>query len=153
MSKFWSKSNQKENNIRWHSWDNMGQQKIKGWMGFRDLKSFNNALLAKQGWRFIQNPQSLAATFFKEKYFKDKPFLESKIGNQSSLIWRSVWNSISLLKECLKLRVGNGRQIPIWGSKWFSSLSARSPITILNKTTKLVEFIYQSTGSLKHQLI
>lgn len=69
LSRFWWSSQQEENKIKWRSWEKMLIQKSRGEMGFRDLESFNKALLAKQGWRFLQNPQSMAAISFKEKYF------------------------------------------------------------------------------------
>lgn len=37
----------------------MCEPKSKGGLGFKDLQSFNTALLDKQGWHIIQHPQSL----------------------------------------------------------------------------------------------
>ena len=38
-------------------------------MGFRDLKTFNMDLLAKQGWRPINDENSLLFKVYKLKYF------------------------------------------------------------------------------------
>jgi len=46
----------------WVSWERMGRSKTAGGMGFRDLQVFNTALLAKQGWRLMQHPDSMVAT-------------------------------------------------------------------------------------------
>ncbi|KAF5458401.1 hypothetical protein F2P56_022431, partial [Juglans regia] len=125
----------------------MGKQKIKGGLGFRDLDSFNSALLAKQAWRFLQNPFSLAATIFREKYFNAKYLLEAKLGSNPSLIWRSIWGSLKLLKEGLRWRVGNGKSIEVWGHKWLNSPSTfkvQSPVRVLEQEARVCELLDQS---------
>lgn len=122
----------------------MGKQKGNGGMGFRDLESFNLALLAKQGWRLLKYPDSLAAVVFKEKYFRQSHFLEGKLGYQPSLIWRSIWATKDLLQEGLRWRVGDGSKIQIWGSKWLPtqlSFSVQSPVSILREDSKVDELI------------
>jgi hypothetical protein len=79
----------------------MGLAKQCGGMGFRDLSAFNLALLAKQGWRILQNPNSLVAHILQEKY-----------------IWRSLLEAWPLLESGLKWRIGNGEQVRILGDKW-----------------------------------
>jgi hypothetical protein len=69
MSKFWWGHEDNDKKIAWVSWGKMGLSKDVGGLGYRDLKSFNMALLVKQGWRLIQNLDSLVAKFFKEKYY------------------------------------------------------------------------------------
>lgn len=64
----------------------MSMPKHFGGMRFKDLKSFNRILLAKQGRRMIQNPKSLVAQIYMDMYFKNKHFLEAELGNSSSQI-------------------------------------------------------------------
>ena len=63
--------------------DELGEDvfaKGKGGMGFRDLKLFNLALLAKQGWRLQTNTSSLFYRVYKAKYFPRCDFLEVNLG-------------------------------------------------------------------------
>ena len=53
--------------------------KALGGLGFKDLSSFNQALLAKQGWRLLENPNSVAFKILKVKYFKGEDFLSAKL--------------------------------------------------------------------------
>ena len=87
-------------------------------MGFRDLYLFNLALLAKQGWRLLQNPHSLVARVLKAKYYPSSSFLKAKLGHNPSFIWRSIWNSRKVLQLGLQWRVGDGRHISIWEDWW-----------------------------------
>lgn len=43
--------------------------KHSGGLGFRDFRLFNQALLARQAWRLIDNPDSLCGRILKAKYY------------------------------------------------------------------------------------
>ena len=90
ISRFWWGSLQNENKIHWVRWDKMSMAKNEGGMGFRNIRCFNLALLAKQGWRILQNPSSLCARVLKAKYFPRYDFLDSGVGYRPSFFWRSV---------------------------------------------------------------
>ena len=51
--------------IAWFSWDKVCTPKEESGLGFRDLKTFNLALLAKQGWRLQTNTSSLVYRFLR----------------------------------------------------------------------------------------
>ena len=72
------------------SWKKMGLAKEKGGLGFRDLELFNLALLAKQGWCLLQNPNSLVATIMKAKYCPNSNFLEANLGQKPFYAWSSI---------------------------------------------------------------
>jgi hypothetical protein len=92
MNKFFWGFKDNQQKMIWMSWDRMGRAKQKGGLGFRDLEFFNLAMLAKQGWRFLHNPDSLVAQIMKEKYYPQQGFLEASLGNRPSFAWRSIFN-------------------------------------------------------------
>jgi hypothetical protein len=99
-------------------WEKMGLSKSKGGMGFRDLAMFNKALLAKQLWRIMQNPDSLVAKIMKAKYFPRSDLFEAKLGSRPSLAWRSMLSARELVHQGAVWRIGNGEQVRIWGDRW-----------------------------------
>ena len=66
---FWWGQKSEEKKIPWVSWEKMCEPKAGGGLGFKNLKCFNLALLAKQGWRLQLANDSLAFRVLKAKYF------------------------------------------------------------------------------------
>ena len=80
IRKFWWGQRQDESKIAWVSWEKMCRAKSNGGMGFRNLQAFNLAMLAKQGWRLLSNPDSLYAKVFKARYYLNGDVLNLKLG-------------------------------------------------------------------------
>ncbi|KAA3467922.1 Ribonuclease H-like superfamily protein [Gossypium australe] len=91
-------------------------------MGFRNMAQFNVAMLAKQGWGFLENPNSLVAQVFKAKYFSKSNFLNSQLGNKSSYVWCSIWAARGILEKGLIWKVGTGTSISIVNDEWVPDL-------------------------------
>jgi ribonuclease HI len=148
MSKFWWGHKDNDKKIAWMNWGKMGRSKDVGGLGYRDLESFNMALLAKQGWRLIQNPDSLAATILKEKYYPNSTYMEASLGRNPSYAWRSIWGAKSLLEEGLLWRIGDGRSVRIWGDKWLPTKvthAVQSPIRLVDEDAKVCVLIDEVT--------
>ena len=84
--------------------------KIEGGMGFKDLKAFNLALLAKQGWRISQDSDSLAHRVLKAKYFSDSNFLEAQLGKNPSYTWRRLVAVRGVFHRGLRWNIGGGKR-------------------------------------------
>ncbi|KAL6124860.1 hypothetical protein ACLB2K_077368 [Fragaria x ananassa] len=84
------------------------------WGGTEDKK----AMLAKQGWRLIQNPNSLLGRLLKAIYFPTVNFWEAELGSSPSYAWRSILDGRDILPQGIKRRIGDGRRTNIWYDPW-----------------------------------
>nr|XP_023912496.1 uncharacterized protein LOC112024088 [Quercus suber] len=118
MRKFWWGQQGQESKIAWVSWRKLCFSKLKGGMGFRNLQAFNLAMLAKQGWRLFENPNSLVARIYRAKYYPHGDVFNAGLGSSPSFTWRSIRQGLEVVKRGTRWKVGNGRLIHIWEDKW-----------------------------------
>lgn len=102
----------------------MSRPKNEGGMGFRDLRFFNLAMLAKQGWRLLHDQSSLLFQCFKARYFPWCNFLDAVESPNCSYVWRSIVAALPILKNGSCWHVGNGESIKIYVDKWISNYPA-----------------------------
>ena len=88
-----------ERKIHWRSWDFLSKPKKDGGMGFRDLRSFNLAMLAKKGWRLIQDQDSILFQCLKARYFPRCNFLDTVVSPNCSYTWKSIMAAVTILKS------------------------------------------------------
>ena len=68
----------------WVSKDVLGLPKDLGGLGFRNFQEFNDAILAKQCWRLLSDPNSLWARVMKARYFPHCSFWDASKGGRAS---------------------------------------------------------------------
>ena len=108
-NQFWWGQRGDSKKIHWLSKSKLSRPKVQGGIGFRDLHLFNMALLARQGWRLLQHPESLVYRVLKAKYFPQSSVLEAVVPHNASFMWRSICESLVVLNFGLRWRVGTGR--------------------------------------------
>ena len=123
--------------------------KDKGGMGFRDIHSFNLAMLAKQVWRLIENYDSLCAKVLRSRYYPTGDILNCELKKGSSFVWQSIWVGIQTFKKGSIWRVGDGAKINIWDDCWIPNSSSRKIVTVrVNQVlTSVHELIDKSRGN------
>ena len=104
------------------------QDKDLGGMGFKEIEKFNDALLAKQVWRMINNHNSLCHQVFKARFFPNCSILEAKDLNSSSYAWRSILSARDVIRKGMVWHIGNGQNVRIKEDKWLPG-SPNCPIT------------------------
>lgn len=104
-----------ERKMAWLSWDKLCEPKAAKGMGFCQLKQFNLAFLAKQGWRLQTMQDSLVYRLFKARYFPHTDFVHASIGNNPSYvcmeyygssIFGTTWTSLECGKWCFHPSMG-----------------------------------------------
>lgn len=126
---FWWGDDSGKRKTHWKSWECLTKPKSCGGLGFRDVKLFNQALLARQAWRLITIPESLCARVLKAKYYPNGSLIDTSFGGNASPGWRAIEFGLELLKKGIIWRVGNGKSIRLWRDPWLPRDFSRRPIT------------------------
>ena len=82
-------------------------------MGFRDIHCFNMALLVKQTWHLLDNPESLCASILRAKYFPEGDLMNASLEKGSFFTWQNIMTGVNSLKNGYIWRVENGQNIDI----------------------------------------
>ncbi|VVA37427.1 PREDICTED: reverse mRNAase, partial [Prunus dulcis] len=145
VAQFWWNSSTGNKKIHWMAWDRLCAPKEEGGLGFRNLHAFNLALLAKQGWRLLQNPNSLITKVLKAKYFPTRSFLETVVSPHASVVWKSLCEARTVIIQGSRWQVGSGDTIGIWEDRWLpqpNSFRIFSPKPEHSAITKVSDLIH-----------
>ncbi|XP_058733805.1 uncharacterized protein LOC131605473 [Vicia villosa] len=110
---WWGNKRDRARGIHWFSWDRLSMPKDVRGMGFKNCSAFNYAMLSKQAWRIMANPDTLVSRLYKARYFPNTDYLNFNIGHNPSYVWRKNPWPHNLLVSNLKvsnLLIPNGKQ-------------------------------------------
>lgn len=99
---FWWGSSDTKKRIHWKRWKELCKPKEQGGLNFRDLETFNQAMLAKQPWRMLVNPESTVARTLKGVYFPMTDLMQAGVTSRSSYFWKGFIWGLDLLKMGLR---------------------------------------------------
>jgi hypothetical protein len=115
---FWWGNEGRQRKVHWLAWEKLILLKCLGGLGFRDMCLFNQALLARQAWQLIHNPDSLCARLLKVKYYSNGELIDTVFPSEVSPTWRSIEHGLDLLKKGLIWCVRSGSKVRIWRDNW-----------------------------------
>jgi hypothetical protein len=96
---FWWGEESGQWKVHWLAWEKVLMPKCLCGLGFRDMRLFNQALLARQAWRLIQLPDSLCAQLLKSMYYPRRELVDTVFLGDASPTWRAIEHGLDLLKN------------------------------------------------------
>ena len=113
-------------------------------MGFKEIEKFNDALLAKQVWRLINNTDSLCHRVFKAQFFPDCSILDAKDSISGSYAWKSIIGARNVIRKGMVWHIETGEVVRIKEDGWLpgrANCSVISPLPSLAPNVKVSSLI------------
>ena len=155
LRNFWWGSKEGKRKTCWVAWDDMTKPKYAGGLGFRDIEMFNLALLARQAWRVMQEPNSFSARILKAVYYPEGDFLDAEAGSNPSRVWRAIVEGKGVLAQGIIRRIGTGESTRIWDMNWLPRDGMMRPLccTSDNPPQMVGDFIDSTSARWSMQLL
>jgi len=109
--------------ISWVSWVDLCKPKEEGGLGFKDIRKFNSALLAKWRWRFISQEKGKWKEVLDSKYGAELECPHIPVKYQSWW-WRDIvkvcreGGGDGWFQEELRWKLGKGDKVRFWEDVW-----------------------------------
>ena len=109
--------------ISWVSWETVCKSREEGGLRIKDIRLFNNALLAKWKWLLVSNEQGKWKDILEPKYGVDTNCSQVQMKFQSWW-WKDLSNirgegeEVSWFQEALLWKVGSRDKVRFWEDNW-----------------------------------
>lgn len=100
----------------------MTRAKTEGGMDFRELESFNVALLGKMTSRIMSETNSLWVQVLKGLYFPYSDFSQAGKGSRASWAWASLLSGRKVFSEAAVWSIGDGQTVRLFVDAWIPGL-------------------------------
>lgn len=130
---WWGHNSTNSRGMHWLSWERLSVPKVFGGMGFKSLKAFNMAMIGKQAWKLVSNPDALITKLLKAKYYPQSDYFDASIGHNPSYVWRGLWTVRESVKRGMKWSIGTGDNISVWQQPWLPDQTCLTPTTELQE--------------------
>ncbi|KAJ1375402.1 Reverse transcriptase zinc-binding domain [Sesbania bispinosa] len=105
------------------SWDKICKPIAAGGLGFRSLKTINEAYMLKLAWNIIASPDLLWVKVLRAKYrVEDHAKPSVSTSNRSSILWKNIVKSRSHLDRCCCSIIGNGGTVRFWKDSFIPNM-------------------------------
>ncbi|CAL1395909.1 unnamed protein product [Linum trigynum] len=127
-------------------WPQLLLPKNNGGLGIRSTREVNISMLAKSGWRLLQEKDSLWVQMVRAKYGGDRQQLDLLKPTQgSSFTWASFTKAANLLRQGCAWNVHSGRQTKFWSDPWILQgplyEAAAGPVTEEDRQLMVASFV------------
>ena len=99
--------------IHWKNWETLCLPKNEGGLGFKELRKFNEVMLAKQVWRLIHDKDSLFYWVFRAKFFPSGDIFSAQV-KLGSYAWCSILGARKVIATGARWRIGNGHSVRVF---------------------------------------
>lgn len=121
IARFWWGSKEGERKIHWKRWQSMTLAKKVGGFGFKELTTFNVALLANMAARVLHEPNALWVQVLKGIYFPRSDFMQALKGGRASWGWSSLLAGRDVIKADGVWAIGDGLSVHTFLDRWVTT--------------------------------
>jgi len=130
------------------------QPVIQGGLGVRDLRLFNEALLGKWLWRFLNEKDNFWRKAIATKYGEEGLgwFPSAHLGSYGYSLWRYIAKGWEKFSPFFSFKVGDGSSIYFWHDRWCDDTPLRDIFLSLfvlaeNKDASIADYWDRASGT------